>query len=135
MLDKLNQLSESNGELQAGRGMASGVVALSLAILCFLGVLVFHFPEYLTTPELRRGYSVDVVRQMLYWSLVIAGAIALLNIAFGRVRRLSVSSFVLIGLSLALGGHQVEVDPNFPDHTPYIGLDWFILDLLGSTLI
>jgi sterol desaturase/sphingolipid hydroxylase (fatty acid hydroxylase superfamily) len=27
------------------------------------------------------------------------------------------------------------VDPNFPDHTPYIGLDWFILDLLGSALI
>ena len=27
------------------------------------------------------------------------------------------------------------MDPNFPDHTPYIGLDWFILDLLGSSLI
>ena len=24
---------------------------------------------------------------------------------------------------------------DFQDHTPYIGLDWFILDLLGSTLI
>jgi sterol desaturase/sphingolipid hydroxylase (fatty acid hydroxylase superfamily) len=34
-----------------------------------------------------------------------------------------------------LGGHKVHVDPNFPDHTPYIGLDWFILDLLGSSLI
>ncbi len=32
-------------------------------------------------------------------------------------------------------GARVEVDPNFPDHTPYIGLDWFILDLLGSSLI
>jgi sterol desaturase/sphingolipid hydroxylase (fatty acid hydroxylase superfamily) len=29
----------------------------------------------------------------------------------------------------------VPVDSNFPDNTPYIGLDWFILDLLGSTLI
>jgi sterol desaturase/sphingolipid hydroxylase (fatty acid hydroxylase superfamily) len=135
VLDKLNQLSESHGELKAGRGMASGVVALSLAILCFLGVLAFHFPEYLTTPELRKSYQVDLLRQLLYWSLVIAGAVALFNIVFGRVRWLSAATFVLIALALALGGHTVEVDPHFPDNTPYIGLDWFILDLLGSTLI
>ena len=24
---------------------------------------------------------------------------------------------------------------DFPDNTPYIGLDWFILDLLGSSLM
>jgi sterol desaturase/sphingolipid hydroxylase (fatty acid hydroxylase superfamily) len=41
---------------------------------------------------------------------------------------------VLIGASLALGGHKVPVN-DFADGTPYIGLDWFILDLLGSTLI
>ena len=134
MLDKLNQLAESHGEIRSGRGMGSGVVALLLAILCFLGVLAFHFPEYLTTPQLRESYSVDMLRQLLYWSLVISGAISLFNIAFGRVRWLSAASFVLIGLSLALGGHKVPVN-DFPDNTPYIGLDWFILDLLGSTLI
>ena len=135
MLDKLNKLTESHGPIRSGRGLASGVVALSLAILCFLGVLAFHFPEYLTTPELRRNYDVALMRQLLYWSLVVAGGIALFNMAFGRVRWLSAGTFVLIGLALALGGHQVEVDPNFPDGTPYIGLDWFILDLLGSTLL
>ena len=41
---------------------------------------------------------------------------------------------MLIGASLALGGHKVPVN-DFADGTPYIGLDWFILDLLGSTLI
>ena len=135
MLDKLNQLSESHGELRPGRGMVSGVVALALGILCFLGVLAFHFPEYLTTPQLRKSYNVDVMRQLLYWSLVVAGAVALFNIVFGRVRWLSLATFVLIGLTLLLGAHKVEVNPNFPDNTPYLGLDWFILDLLGSTLI
>ena len=53
-LDKLNKLSESHGALRPGKGMVSGVIALSLAILCFLGVLAFHWPEYLTTPQLRR---------------------------------------------------------------------------------
>jgi sterol desaturase/sphingolipid hydroxylase (fatty acid hydroxylase superfamily) len=135
MLDKLNQLSESHGSLRPGKGLISGVIALSLAILCFLGVLAFHFPEYLTTPELRKQYDVGLMRQLLFWSLVVSGGIALVNVLFSRARWLGLAAFVLIGLSLALGGHQVEVDPNFPDHTPYIGLDWFILDLLGSALI
>ncbi|WP_374433097.1 sterol desaturase family protein [Inhella sp.] len=134
-LEKLNRLTESHGAIQPGKGLASGVIALSLAILCFLGVLAFHFPEYLTTPQLRKSYSVPVLRQLLFGSLVLSGAIALFNILRGRVRWLSLGTFVLVGLSLALGGSKVEVDPNFPDHTPYIGLDWFILDLLGSTLI
>ena len=135
MLDKLNQLTESHGELRSGRGLVSGVIALSLAILCFLGVLAFHFPEYLTTPQLRKSYNVDVLRQVMYWSLVLAGALALFNVVRGRARWLSAGAFVLLALTLLLGAHKVEVDANFPDNTPYIGLDWFILDLLGSTLI
>jgi sterol desaturase/sphingolipid hydroxylase (fatty acid hydroxylase superfamily) len=133
-LNKLNQLTESHGALRPGHGMVSGVIALSLAILCFLGVIAFHFPEYLTTPELRKSYNVDIIRKIMLGALVLAGALSLLNIIRGRVRWLSASAFVVIGLTLALGGHKVPVN-DFADNTPYIGLDWFILDLLGSTLI
>ena len=45
MLDKLNRLSESHGALRRGHGMASGVIAFTLAALCLLGVLAFHFPK------------------------------------------------------------------------------------------
>ncbi len=134
MLDKLNQLTESHGPLRRGHGLISGVIALSLAILCFLGVLAFHFPEYLTTPQLRQSYDVALMRQLLYWALVVAGGIALFNIAFDRARWLGLGAFLLVGLSLLLGGHKVPVN-DFADNTPYIGLDWFILDLLGSALI
>jgi sterol desaturase/sphingolipid hydroxylase (fatty acid hydroxylase superfamily) len=133
-LDKLNQLTESHGELRPGKGLISGIIALSLATLCFLGVLAFHFPEYLTTPELRKSYNVDVIRLIMFWSLVIAGGLSLFNIIFGRARWLAFAAFVLIGLTLGLGGHKVPVN-DFRDGTPYVGLDWFILDLLGSTLI
>jgi len=47
---------------------------------------------------------------------------------------LAASTFAVVALTLALGGHKVPVN-DFADNTPYIGLDWFILDLLGSTLI
>lgn len=135
MLDKLNTLTESHGALRPGHGLVTGVIALSLAILCFLGVLAFHFPEYLTTPELRRQYDVNLMRQVLFWALVLAGGLSLVNLVFRRAPWLAAGAFSLVLLSALLGGHAVEVDPNFPDHTPYIGLDWFILDLLGSALV
>ena len=50
MLEKLNALTEGHGALGKGRGLITGVIALSLGFLCFLGVLAFHFPQYLTTP-------------------------------------------------------------------------------------
>lgn len=134
MLDKFRRLTTSHGALVPGRGLASGIVALVLGIACLLGVLAFHFPQYLTTPELRRSYDVALMRQLLYWGMVLGGAIALFNIVFGRVRWLSALSFALVLLALALGGHRVEVG-DFPDGTPYIGLDWFVLDLLGSALV
>jgi sterol desaturase/sphingolipid hydroxylase (fatty acid hydroxylase superfamily) len=134
MLDKIDQLTRSHGELRTGKGLVSGIVALSLAILCLLGVLAFHFPEYLTTPQPRQSYDVALLRKVLYGALVVAGALALFNIVLGRRRWLATAAFALVCLSVALGGHKVPVN-DFPDGTPYIGLDWFILDLLGSSLI
>jgi len=133
-VSKLNQLSASHGELRSGKGMVSGVIALILAVLVFLGVLVFHFPEYLSTPQLRKQYNVDLMRQLLYWSMVLAGGLSLFNVVRGRARWLALWTFVLIAASALLGGHKVPVN-DFPDNTPYIGLDWFVLDLLGSSLI
>ena len=43
--------------LRVGEGLVSGYIACFLAILSFLGVVAFHFPEYLTTPELRANYD------------------------------------------------------------------------------
>jgi sterol desaturase/sphingolipid hydroxylase (fatty acid hydroxylase superfamily) len=135
MLGKLNELTESHGALKPGKGLISGVIALSLAILCFLGVLAFHFPQYLTTPQLRQSYNVDMIRTIMFTALVIAGGISLVNVIFNRARWLATFAFVLVALTALLGGNKVDVDPNFPDGTLYIGLDWFILDLLGSSLI
>ena len=134
MYKRLNELSESHGALQAGKGMVAGVIALILAALCFLGVLAFHFPQYLTTPELRRSYNVDVMRQLLFWCMVIAGGMSVALIVLGRVRWLAFWAFALVAISALLGGHKVPVG-EFATNTPYIGLDWFILDLLGSSLI
>jgi sterol desaturase/sphingolipid hydroxylase (fatty acid hydroxylase superfamily) len=128
------RLLHRDGELKPGLGKISGVIALSLGFLCLLAVLAFHFPQYLTTPDLRHKYSVDVLRQVLLVGLLVAGGMSLGNVILDRQRNLNIMAFVLVIAAVALGGSRVSVG-EFPDHTPYIGLDWFILDLLGSTLI
>jgi len=128
------KLIAADGELVKGYGIVSGVWALGLAILCFLGVLAFHFPQYLTTPELRQKYSPDLIRHLMFAALVLSGSISLVNLILKRARSINGVAGILVLACLALGGSHVPV-ADFPDHTPYIGLDWFILDLLGSTLI
>jgi len=127
-------LLKDSGELRRGYGLITGVIALTLGILCVLGVIAFHFPEYLTTPELRKQYSVDVLRQILFYSLILSGGLAGANIIFGKNRNLNIAALAFVLLAVAFGGSKVPVG-EFPAHTPYIGLDWFILDLLGSTTI
>ena len=131
---KLKRLATSHGAIEPGRGLATGVIALILGALCLLGVLAFHFPAYLTTPELRKAYDVELMRKILLGAMVLAGALSLANIVFGRARWVSSFAFLFVAIAALAGGHRVPVG-DFPDRTPYIGLDWFVLDLLGSTLI
>jgi len=133
LVDRFARLLAGSGPLAPGRGLASGVLAFALAALSLLAVLAFHFPEYLTTPELRRRYPVELLRQLLLGALVLAGSVSLVNAALGRTRWLNLSAFALVLLSVALGGHRVPVG-DFADGTPYLGVDWFVLDLLGSAL-
>jgi sterol desaturase/sphingolipid hydroxylase (fatty acid hydroxylase superfamily) len=131
---KMHRLLGSHGALRSGSGLATGVLAFGLAVLSVLAVIAFHFPAYLTTPELRKNYDVNTLRVVLLAAMVLAGALSLLNITFNRMRWLSGTAFALVALAAVLGGHTVPV-ADFPDGTPYVGLDWFILDLLGTTLI
>ena len=122
------------GELRFGEGRISGYIAVTLATLCFLGVLAFHFPEYLTTPELRAAYDVELIRMIMFVALIISGSLGLLNFVRNTNKRAGLIAWSLITITIALGGHRVEV-ADFEQSNAYLGLDWFILDLLGSTLI
>jgi len=73
-------LLQSSGHMKFGQGIIATVLALLLGFMCLLGVLAFHFPQYLTTPELRQQYSVDWLRQALFVALLIAGGLSLANL-------------------------------------------------------
>ncbi len=131
---KLTQLVTSHGDLRRGTGLLSGVVALTLAVCSLLGVIAFHFPAYLSTPEMRHVYDVTTLRYIMLGAMVVAGGVSLGNIILGRSRWLAAVAFTVLVVAQVLGGPTTPI-PDFPDHTPYLGLDFLILDLLGSTLI
>jgi sterol desaturase/sphingolipid hydroxylase (fatty acid hydroxylase superfamily) len=114
--------------------LVSGVVALALGVLSCLSVLAFRFPAYLSTPEMRAKYDVTTLRYVLFASMVIAGGLAIRNIVFDRSRRLATAAFGWLLVAQLLGGPGVRVGELKPG-APYIGLDFFILDLLGSALV
>ena len=134
LVDDTVDLLRRSGPMRFGQGMIATVLALSLGFLSLLGVLAFHFPQYLTTPELRQQYSVEYLRYALFVALLLAGGLSLASVIVGNRRMLNLLAFALVVIAVAGGGSRVPVG-NFPDHTPYIGLDWFILDLLGSTVL
>lgn len=133
-LTGLGSLASAHGALTTGRGLLSGVVGFALAVMSLLGVIGFHFPAYLSTPEFRAVYDVTTLRYLMAGGMVIAGAISIVNGVFGRTRWLAAWTFLILVVAQLLGGPTTPI-PDFPDNTPYLGLDFLILDLLGSTLV
>lgn len=127
-------LLAQHGHLARGRGMVSGVIALTLSLLSVLAVLAFRFPSYLSTPELRQTYDVTTLRYILFAAMVLAGGLAIRNMVLGLTRKLSVAAFAWLLLAQALGGPAVQVG-KIVAHSPYVGVDFFVLDLLGSALV
>lgn len=134
IVDDTTGLLRADGELTPGQGTITTALALSLGFLSFMGVLAFLFPQYLTTPELRKAYNVDWCRALLFAGLLVSGTLSLFNIVFNRRRNVNIIAFAFVLVTIALGGSRVPVG-DFPDHTPYLGMDWLVLDLLGSTTV
>lgn len=124
----------SHGHLPRGRGRVTGVIALGLSVLCTLAALAFHFPSWLTTPELRARYDVDTLRLVMLTAMLVAAALATWNLVRGRSRWLACWAIGLVALTWLFGGSEIEVGALDPD-APYLGLDWLILGLLGTASV
>ena len=135
-------LAMSHGPLHSGKGMVSGMLALLLANFCLLGVLMFQFPTYLSTPKVRDFLSFDVIRLIIIGAMLLCAVIAGYNLLFKRVPRLSGWALLWLSVSLiisvagaALSGRGWLQPGPIGQHMPYLGVDWLILDLLATALV
>ena len=125
------RLDDHDRPLRLGEGRISGYLSIALGTLSVLAVLCFMFPDTMTTPSLRAGYNLGLLRKLLAAGLVFSAGFGLLTFVLNRQKRLGALGLLLTAVALYLGGSSVPVGPRY-DTPGFIGLDWFILDLLAS---
>lgn len=129
--DAVTTHSRLDGEpVRFGSGWMSGVGGLILGLVGLGCVLCFQFPDLFTMPQLREFYPLPIIRAMLHLVLVAAfllGSVSLI------LRRNKLMGGIAIAMSLAaalLGGSQVPVQGEVTPEGPFLGLDWFLLNLI-----
>jgi lathosterol oxidase len=105
-------------------------IAAFLGVMSVLGVLAFHFPEYLTTPRLRGVYSDYQVRTLLYTGMILATVAAPIALFFSELKRHALLGLVCVLLAWLAGGADVSYGDQVRDSGFYISLDWILLDLI-----
>ena len=131
---RLNEMFGDNDPTGFGTGWWSGVLSAFFGLLAFGAVVCLHFPQLLSSPELRPYYPMALMRLLI--QAVIVGAI-LFGVASAMLRRKK--ALALVGILFALvasllGGASVPINQDL-HNGPAIGLDWFLLDILMMTLI
>jgi len=117
-----------------GEGKISGWISVTLGALSVLGVLCFQFPDFLTTPQLRQAYTADQMRWLLVGGMIFSAAFGLVTFALNRHKLMGAIGITLTLLALWGGGASAQIGPRYAA-PGYIGLDWFILDLMISAMI
>ena len=123
-----------NKEFVFGEGRISGYLSALLGILSLFAVFAFLYPEYLTTPDLRKEYPVEILRDVLMVCLILSYAFAILTFFLNKKKTLGIIGLGCSTVAILLGGWQIEVK-EFDQHFAFIGLDWIVLDFLILAII
>ncbi len=117
-----------------GSGWISGVLGVLCGVLGFGAVLCLTFPHWLTFADLRGHYPLGFVRVAVQVVLVAALSLGVLSTCLRRNKALGLAALCLTLLALLLGGAQAR--PRSDADSPFgLGLDWFLLNLLGYSLV
>jgi lathosterol oxidase len=117
-----------------GSGWLSGTLAVFLGVIGLGAVAVLHYPQWLSSAELRAAYPMGLMRGLIELVIGLAFLLGCLNLLLRKKKRLGFAGIALAGLATLLGGAHVPIDGQF-DKPVYLGVDWFLLNLLVLALI
>jgi len=132
---KINETFGDDQPTGFGTGWWSGVLSAFFGIIGFGAVLCLHFPQVLSSAELRPHYPMHLMRMAI--QAVIVAAIVL-GVVSAMLRRKKILGFTGLLFALAatlLGGSSVPINEALHDSRWSLGLDWFLLDMLLMTLL
>lgn len=132
--EKIGQVFGDEDPTGFGTGWWSGVLSAFFGLLAFGAVVCLHFPQVLTSPELRAYYPVQVMRLLIQAVILAAIVLGVVSAVLRKKKILGLTGMSFALAATLLGGASVPI--NGALHTgPAIGLDWFLLDMLLMTLI
>lgn len=117
-----------------GRGWISGVLSTVLGAIGLLAVACFHFPEYLTMPDLREFYPVPFIRALLQFILISSFLLGVVSIYLRRSKSIGGIGILLTLTAAMFGGSRVPIDGELSNGT-FLGLDWFLLNVTAFSLV
>src|SRR5947209_1376768 len=121
------RVNEFFGDAEAtgfGTGWWSGVLSAFFGFLSLGGVLCLHFPQLLSSPELRPHYPMHVMRGLIQGLIVAAILFGVISSIMRKKRILALTGTLLAIAATAWGGSIVQINENLRDG-PAIGVDWF----------
>lgn len=127
-------LEVSPEDRRFGSGWLSGFLALTLAVLGLGAVLCLRYPEFLTVPEARQMYDVGLIRLAVHLVLIAGFVLGILSIILRKKRVLGFTALTGILIATALGGSHAQNRFDI-DSDVYLGLDWFLLNLIFMGVI
>ena len=131
---KINEVFGDKEPSGFGTGWWSGVLSAFFGLLSLGAVACLHFPQVLTSPELRGYYPMPLMRMLIQGLIVGAILFGLVSAMLRRKKALALTGMLLALAATLLGGASVPINETLRDG-PAIGLDWFLLDMLLMTLI
>jgi sterol desaturase/sphingolipid hydroxylase (fatty acid hydroxylase superfamily) len=131
---QINEFFGDGQDTGFGTGWWSGILAVFFGVLAFGGVLCLHFPQFLSTPEMRVYYPMHLIRMGIETAIWAALIFGVLSAILRSKKVLGFSGMLLAGAAAALGGSSVPINEPLTNG-PAIGLDWFLLDLFLMALI
>jgi sterol desaturase/sphingolipid hydroxylase (fatty acid hydroxylase superfamily) len=132
--EKIHEIFGDNEPTGFGTGWWSGVLSAFFGILAFGAVVCLHFPQLLSAPELRAYYPMDLIRRLIQAVIVAAIVCGVVSAMLRRKKILALTGLLASLGATLLGGASVPINGKL-HNGPAIGLDWFLLDMLLTTLI
>ena len=131
---KINEFFSDAESTGFGTGWWSGILSAFFGFLSFGAVLCLHFPQLLTSPELRTHYPMFAMRVLIQCLILGAFIFGIISSALRKKKTLAFTGLFFAIAATALGGSSVQINETLHDG-PAIGLDWFLLDMFLMALI
>jgi lathosterol oxidase len=117
-----------------GEGKISGYISIFLALLSFLAVFCFKFPEILTSPEFREIYTGESMVILLTATIIASFFFAVLSFMLSHKKLWALTGLLISTAAIIIGGFNVQ-GRAVEKTSWHLGLDWLLLDLLLMAVI